>query len=311
LRTRVALHKKMSNPVHKDNPLGEVFGFPVCNEDRQASRYREQKLCPYNNKVPNCTKDKANNPLGVCSVNTESQPVITCPVRFREDWLIVTEAAKFFFPAGTRYTSLTEIRLLDANRQSAGNIDVVLVSYDDRGKLVDFGSLEIQGVYISGNLRTAFEAYTERPDQNFTWRGSAQYYPRPDYLSSSRKRLIPQMLYKGGIFHHWGKKQSVALQTTFFDTLPKMPEVTADKAEVAWFLYDLIFDQQLNRFRLTHSRTVYTEFREALHTVTNPRPGKVEHFVGLLQGRLDAALEGGNTNNPDAPTLGDILSNEP
>lgn len=301
----------MSNPLDPDNPLGEVFGFPILNEEAQALRYREQKLCPFNNKVPSCTKDKAKDPLGVCSVNTREQPVITCPVRFREDWLIVTEAAKFFFPEGTRYTSLTEIRLLDANRQSAGNIDVVLVSYDERGRLTDFGSLEIQGVYISGNLRSAFEAYTENPSPGFKWRGSAQYYPNPDYLSSSRKRLIPQMLYKGGIFHHWGKKQSVALQTSFFNTLPRMPEVPAEEAEIAWFLYDLVYDTRSNRFKLTHTRTVYTAFTAALHTVTSPQPGKVEDFISLLQGRLDATLENSLSNPPDAPTLGDILSSEP
>ena len=301
----------MKNPLDPDNPLGEVFGFPILNEDAQALRYREQKLCPFNNKVPNCTKDKAKDPLGVCSVNTSKQPVITCPVRFREDWLIVTEAAKFFFPEGAKYTSLTEIRLLDVNRQSAGNIDVVLVAYDERGRLTDFGSLEIQGVYISGNLRSAFEAYNQRPTPSFKWRGSAQYYPSPDYLSSSRKRLIPQMLYKGGIFHHWGKKQSVALQASFFETLPAMPEVPAERAEIAWFLYDLVFDENTKRFKLTHTRTVYTEFTAALQTVTNPRPGKVEDFITLLQGRLDATLEGTSSNPPDAPTLGDILTNEP
>jgi len=34
---------------------------------------------------------------------------------------------------------------------------VVLVAYDDAGKVVDFGALEIQAVYISGNVREPFE----------------------------------------------------------------------------------------------------------------------------------------------------------
>ena len=49
------------------NPLAEVFGFPINNLDKEANRYRKNKLCPYNNKVPSCTKDKVNDPLGVCS----------------------------------------------------------------------------------------------------------------------------------------------------------------------------------------------------------------------------------------------------
>jgi hypothetical protein len=54
---------------------------------------------------------------------------------------------------------LTEIRLKDGNDLSAGNIDVVLVAYDARGQLLDFGSLEVQSVYISGNVRNPFYHY--------------------------------------------------------------------------------------------------------------------------------------------------------
>lgn len=45
------------------NPLFEVFGFPPDNMTEEAKRHRLHKLCPYNNKVPNCTKDKAEDPL--------------------------------------------------------------------------------------------------------------------------------------------------------------------------------------------------------------------------------------------------------
>ena len=62
-----------------------------------------------------------------------------------------------------RWTSLTEVRLNDATGKSAGNIDVVLVAYDDAGKVIDFGALEIQAVYISGNVREPFEYYMGDP----------------------------------------------------------------------------------------------------------------------------------------------------
>ena len=58
-------------------PLAEVFGFPVDNLSPEADRYRGNKLCPFNNKVPSCTKDKAKNPLGVCSVFERDQAIIT------------------------------------------------------------------------------------------------------------------------------------------------------------------------------------------------------------------------------------------
>jgi hypothetical protein len=64
-------------------------------------------------------------------------------------------------------------------------------------------------------------------------------YPRPDYLSSSRKRLAPQLLFKGGILHGWKKKIAVALNKNFFDTLPEMRRVSRSKADIAWLIYDL------------------------------------------------------------------------
>lgn len=198
------------------HPLAEVFGFPINNKSPEARRHREKRLCPFNNKVPNCTKDKANDPLGVCSVYEGDAIAITCPVRFREGWLIADDAAAFFFPPTAKWTSLVEVRLNDKHGKSAGNIDVVLVSYDEHGKITDFGSLEVQAVYISGNVRAPFEHFMQNPPANakLDWTGRPNY-PRPDYLSSSRKRLAPQLLFKGGILYAWRKKQAVAINRGF------------------------------------------------------------------------------------------------
>lgn len=185
-----------------NQPLAEVFGYPIDNQSPEATRHREKRLCPFNNKVPNCTKDKASDPLGVCSVLEGNGVAITCPIRFREDWIIADDAAAFFFSSDARWTSLVEVRINDKEGKSAGNIDVVLVSYDDRGKVIGFGSVEVQAVYISGNVRAPFEHFMQNPSAqlDMDWTGRPNY-PRPDYLSSSRKRLAPQLLFKGGILH--------------------------------------------------------------------------------------------------------------
>lgn len=271
------------------NPLGEVFGFPTTNLGDKAQRYRSQKLCPYNNTSPNCTKDKVNNPLGVCSIIHNEKAVITCPVRFRQDWIIIEEAAKFAFGKDSNWTSLVEVKLKDANGKSAGNIDYVLVSYDADGAILDFASLEVQGVYISGNLRDPFEAFLSNPSQNFSW-DKKYKYPKPDYLSSSRKRLIPQMLYKGGIFNAWGKKQAVALQKSFFETLPGLSVVKKSKADIAWFLYDLVYNNQAASYDLELQDVVYTDFQSTLLKVTIPQPGDVERFKRTLKGKLNKKL---------------------
>jgi hypothetical protein len=277
-----------------NQPLAEVFGHRVTDISASANRYRSQRLCPFNNKVPNCTKDKAKNPLGVCSIQHNGTPTITCPVRFREDWLIADDAASFFFPEGTRWSSLTEVRLNDAAGKSAGNIDVVLVSYDESGSVLDFGALEIQAVYISGNVRAPFEYFMEDPNtrSNMDWSHQPNY-PRPDYLSSSRKRLAPQLLFKGGILHSWHKKCAVALNRSFFDTLPSLDTVDKEDADIAWLIYDLepIQVDGREKYRLTRSAEFFTKFESALLSITTPVPGKVDDFVNLLQNRLDEHLE--------------------
>ncbi|MEW5831138.1 MAG: NotI family restriction endonuclease [Chloroflexota bacterium] len=284
-----------------ENPLAEVFGFPIDNFSPEANRHRSRRLCPYNNKVPNCTKDKAKDPLGVCSIFDDSNIAITCPVRFRQDWLIADDAASFFFPNNVSWTSLTEVRLPDKSGRSAGNIDVVLVAYDTHGHVIDFGALEIQAVYISGNVRNVFDAYMRDPSRQFDKRWEGPYHPRPDYLSSSRKRLAPQLLYKGGILNAWGKKLAVAVDTSFFLNLPELPETNAADADIAWLVYGLELDPTPNRFVLSQQKTVFTSFTPALETLTQTQAGPIDEFIEHLQQKLDEKLENGYP--PVAPTL--------
>jgi len=277
-------------------PLAEVFGHLITDHSEKADRYRSLRLCPFNNKVPNCTKDKAKDPLGVCSIYHEGKPVITCPIRFREDWIITDAATSFFFRKGTTWSSLTEVRLNDSNGKSAGNIDVVLVAYDGDGKVYDFGALEIQAVYISGNVRDPFAYFMKDPKAraSMDWSNEPNF-PRPDYLSSSRKRLAPQLLFKGGILHGWRKKIAVALNKSFFDTLPKLRRVSRSKADIAWLIYDLELigerKEGPRRYSLKKVDEVFTEFESALVSITTPSPGKIEDFIRLLQEKLDEQLE--------------------
>lgn len=290
-------------------PLAEVFGYPIDNLSPQAERHRRLKLCPFNNKVPNCTKSRAKNPIGVCSVYDANQvATITCPIRFREDWYIAEHAASFFFPKGANFTSLAEVRLNDKYGKAAGNIDIVLVSYDETGRIADFGSLEVQAVYISGTISTPFNHYMSDPTKqaHFDWR-KHENYPRPDYLSSSRKRLAPQLIYKGGILHAWHKKMAVAVDSQFFATLPPMEQVDPGDAELVWLVYDLKLNPVDNQRHLVLAQAVYTRFLPALDRITRSEAGDVQSFVDLLQAKLDEVLtaDAGIGTTPDAPLLQD------
>jgi Restriction endonuclease NotI. len=281
----------MSMEKNNNQPLAEIFGFPIDNQSERAIRYRENKLCPFNNIVSNCTKNSVEFPLGVCSLNHKNKPVIICPIRFREDWKIISDAATFIFDDKTTWTHIGEVRLKDRYGKSAGNIDYVLVAYDDKGRVLDFGSLEVQAVYISGNLTGPFSAYLEEPTAGFSWT-QAFKYPKPDYLSSSRKRLVPQIIAKGSILKQWNKKQAVALQTSFYNTLPTLPEVDKDEADFAFFLYDLVSIDNEKRLELKLSKVIYTKFTIALEQIAKFEAGPIAEFTHVLQKKLNAKRAG-------------------
>lgn len=269
------------------NPLAEVFGFPLSNKSERALRYQSNRLCPFNNIVPSCTKVSEVDPLGVCSLfDRDGEPTVVCPVRFKEDFLITAEAARFFFPPDAKWVAIPEIRLKDVNGKAAGNVDIMLVAHDDDGFVTDFGALEIQAVYISGNVRRPFRKYTaDLSATTLDWAG-AKEYPRPDYLSSSRKRLAPQLIYKGGIFKAWGKKIAAVIDRRFFETLPKLREVSSDKADIAWLIYDLKDNVEGNRYTLNLHRTVYTMFEDTFKICVNPRLIDERDIVRQLEARL-------------------------
>ena len=195
------------------------------------------------------------------------------------------------------------MRLKDKHGKSAGNIDYVLVSYDEKGQVTDFGSLEVQSVYISGNLTGPFTAYLEKPENKFTW-NHALKYPKPDYLSSSRKRLIPQIIAKGSILQQWNKKQAVALQTTFFNTLPTLPECDKLNSDFAFFLYDLEPEPLTKTLSLKLNQIVYTKFTHALEQIAKFEAGSISEFTNLLQKKLDTKLSG----NSDVSNLENIVA---
>lgn len=163
---------------------------------------------------------------------------------------------------------MTETRLQDGTGQSAGNIDIILIAFDDHGRVTDFGAVEVQAVYISGNVRAPFEQYMSSRAADFSWPRSQS--PRPDYLSSSRKRLAPQLLFKGGIFHAWGKKTAIVLRKSFFETLQ--------------------WNASTNRYQLERHQVIYTRFDSTLSRITVPRVGDADNFIYKLQKKLDISL---------------------
>lgn len=152
----------MTTPKH---PLAEVFGYPIADFSEEAQRSRTHRLCPFNNKGPNCTKASAEDPIGVCSVFHGNEIAITCPIRFRENWQIATDAAAFFFEPGVPWTALPEVRLNDAYGRSAGNIDLVLKAFDEIGRVTGIGAVVTLIHAVAPRQRDDRRAWDEVPLQ--------------------------------------------------------------------------------------------------------------------------------------------------
>lgn len=272
------------------NPLAEVFGFPTDTFSDEARRARANRLCPFGNVSPNCTKSSVEHPIGVCSVIHGTRAVVTCPVRFREGGRIIADAASFLLPSASSFTTIPEVRLKDETGRPAGNIDYVLVAHDEMGRVTDYGALEVQSVYISGNIRTPFLHYLEAPEDRDAMDWLGPNYPRPDFLSSSRKRLAPQLLTKGGILHQWGRRLAVVVDLPFFETLPPFATVEESEAEVCWLVYAL--ERQGEVYKLRLAKKVYTRFLAALATLTHMKAGDETAFIAQL-GQAIKRMRGG------------------
>jgi len=276
---------KVKEKTQHKNPLAEVFGYKTADKSAPARKHRDNELCPYNNIEPRCTKDRKDAPLGACSIYDRDEIVTICPVRFREGWKISEDAAEFFFGSSKGCTALKEVRLKERTGKSAGNIDLVITKHNSKGKVIDFGAVEVQSVYVSGNIRNPFEHYMEDPSKraDMDWT-KEKYYPNPDFLSSSRKRLAPQMIYKGQILRAWGKKLAVVVDKPFFNTLPEIKRTSKEKADVCWLVYELI--EKKGKYELTLSERVYTSWEDVFKSIANPDIGDVSEFISLLEKKL-------------------------
>jgi hypothetical protein len=122
---------------------------------------------------------------------------------------------------------------------------------------------------------------------SFDWTGRPNY-PNPDYLSSSRKRLAPQLIFKGGILDAWGQKTAVALNKEFFEALPPFQEVEKHKADIAWLIYDLRPSNPAGRYyKLFLERVVYTERPQAPASVHLSQGQPIETFINQLVDGLE------------------------
>lgn len=249
--------------------IGEWFGHPLSvlsPAGRQelaevALGDAAQPVCPFQEHRPLCRKAG-----GVCSIQrysegengrigaSEAAPVIVCPARFEQDGEIIRWLADIVgFPPDDIMLA-REIPFMQSisTAKPAGKIDLVIGRIAD-GQLRWCG-LEIQAVYFSGKgMATQFAIL--RTDDSPT-----PPYPdevrRPDWRSSSAKRLMPQLQIKAPTVRRWQTKIAVAVDQPFFASIggpSPNPSRDINDGDIIWLVPELVHNPVTGYYRLQRS----------------------------------------------------------
>jgi Fe2+ transport system protein FeoA len=262
--------------------IAKVFNYKADNTDEGIWASRTAKTCPFRNLK--CTKGNVRDPLGVCSIEEGERKAIVCPFRFFEGGDIFRKSADLGFGEGADFTVIREVPFLRTPEgRRVAKFDFVLVQHSG-SSVQNFCILESQSVYFSGpEIRNEFRDYmaTRRVPAPAEGR-------RPDYRSSSLKRLMPQLMIKvPWVRQRWGKHFFVAIDSGFYGWMPGLHEQTdLTNSEITWLIYDLREDTGSNLYRLSFVRPSYTLLSDAMTSLTAGRPLTRLEFEAELSRRL-------------------------
>ncbi len=236
--------------------IAEWYGRPLLElstEDRKALAKRalkeesETPPCPFQNDRPPCRKRG-----GVCSLRryergerdricrSVADPVVVCPARFEEGQLLVRWLTEIvgFSEGETKIAREVPFMQGTATGRPAGKIDMVVAKTSD-GDL-DWYGLEIQAVYFSGTgMDSEYLALRDDDCMKPPFPGAVR---RPDWRSSSAKRLMPQLQIKVPTMRRWGSKLAVAVDRPFFDSMGGPsgdPSRDLNDGDIVWMVPEL------------------------------------------------------------------------
>ncbi len=262
--------------------IGEWYGrnfLQLTSEERgEFSRISEglhkTMVCPFRSR-PGAEKPCSKSG-GVCSIRqyeeldgnsalVEGQDGslrATCPNRFQEQKTIYDWVAREVLNS-SQYRAIGEVGFLKSEKgnREVGRIDSVLLLPGTTP--LQWCALEIQAVYFSGKkMSLEFEAITRA--------SGAPVFPtisrRPDYRSSSAKRLMPQLQTKVPTLRRWGKKMAIVVDSGFFESLGKMDDVSISNGDLAWFVVN--FEDTMGDAVLKPAFVRFTTLEKAVEGLT-------------------------------------------
>lgn len=196
-----------------------------------------------------------------------------CPRRFWDSDMVVRWIGKTLLNV-EEPIQIREVEFLRTDTDNAaGRIDAILCDPKSIGTDLRWCAVETQSVYFSGTaMSVEFESLVQLqgkmpfPQQR-----------RPDFRSSSSKRLEPQLTTKCPTLSRWGKKTAVVVDRPFFDSLSNMSKAQGiENSDVVWFVVS--YKRKNNRFQIVPEEYVPVTLRDAQDGLRNAMPVNLDEF---------------------------------
>ena len=247
--------------------------------------------CPFQANRPPCAKRG-----GVCSIRSyrqgpdetlgqaEDDPVTTCPRRFEQDHLPARWLGEVVGFEASDVRVATEVGFMQGTTtgRSAGKIDMVVAR--DTGDGLSWYGLEVQAVYFSGPaMQSEFERLRDE-------RGRSQFpnaIRRPDWRSSSAKRLMPQLQVKVPTLRRWQAKMAVVVDLPFFNAVGGVsanPSRDLGDGDIIWMVVGL--EAEGDRYRLTRHHWEVETLEASCERLLTARTIPQQEFLALLRRKL-------------------------
>lgn len=237
--------------------IAEWYGLPFGDLPPVARNHLAKRALQEDADVPACpfqmNKPPCRKKGGICSIRQYRQdndgrigspvgdPVIVCPERFEQEQLLVNWLAEIVgFPSteGKVAREVPFMRGTSTNRP-AGKIDLVVASL--LNSEIKWYGLEIQAVYFSGQgMQSEFETLRDDSGQLPPFPNATR---RPDWRSSSAKRLMPQLQIKVPTLRRWGSKLAVSVDRPFFESVGGAspdPSHDLNDGDIIWLISELV-----------------------------------------------------------------------
>jgi len=149
--------------------------------------------------------------------------------------------------------------------------------------LDDWCGLEIQAVYFSGDrMSLEYDPFTEVPPPKAPFPEGRR---RPDFRSSSAKRLLPQLQTKIPSLRRWGKKMAVVVDEAFFYEMAEMEAVEhISNCDIVWIVVG--YEREGDALRLQKRKVHFTTLEDAVLGLTAGKPVAREQFEDRILRKL-------------------------